>query len=266
MNTRTEPEIAAGDDVPLRAAGVIPAFNEVSTIRDIVARAARELDKVIVVDDGSSDGTAVALAGLPVTLLSNPVNLGKSESLRKGMLHAVETGASAIITLDADGQHRPEDIPRLIAAHRRAPGAIIIGARLRDRGKMPGVRYAANCFANFWISWAAGYRVSDSQSGFRLYPARVIAALDLSKDRSRAFVFESAVLINAAWMGVRSVSVRISAIYSQHTRASYFRPVVDVLLITRMVAWKLLKSGFNIRRVLETRQCAKTMPQSDTAS
>ena len=230
-----------------RIAVVIPAFNEAQTIRDIAARALRHVECVIVVDDGSDDGTAVALQGLPVIVLRNETNVGKAASLRRGMVHALSEGAGAVVTLDADGQHEPEDIPRLFAAHLRHPDAIVIGARTRGREAAPRARYFANRFADFWIGLAAGYRMSDSQSGFRLYPASVLAAIDIRNDTSRGFVFESAVLIDAARAGVGSVAVGISAIYHTGTRPSHFRPVADVLLITRMVAWKLL-SGPGLRR------------------
>src|SRR5687768_14160703 len=116
---------------------VIPAFNEASTVRDVVTRALREADHVIVVDDGSDDGTGEMLRDLPVKVLRNPVNLGKASSLRRGMLSALMDGASVVVTLDADAQHEPEDIPRLLAAHARNPHAIIVGARLHEKCRIP---------------------------------------------------------------------------------------------------------------------------------
>ena len=95
---------------------VIPAYNEARTVREVASRALQQLGDVIVVDDGSADGTAAALDGLPVTLVSNPVNMGKGASLWRGFSAALAAGAEAVITLDADGQHRPEDIPRILAA------------------------------------------------------------------------------------------------------------------------------------------------------
>ncbi|HEV8106332.1 MAG TPA: glycosyltransferase family 2 protein, partial [Burkholderiales bacterium] len=160
-----------------RLAGVIPAYNEVATIRNVAERTLAQLPEVIVVDDGSTDGTADTLAGLPVTLVRNPRNLGKAASLWRGISLAIAEGAEAVVTLDADGQHRPEDIPRLLEAHRADPRALVIGARLHEGDRIPAERYYANRFANFWISWAAGQRVEDSQSGFRIYPAPLLRAL-----------------------------------------------------------------------------------------
>ena len=244
---------------------VIPAYNEAPTIRDIVIGALRQVDRVIVVDDGSSDGTAAALEGLPVTVLRNSRNLGKAASLRRGMDLALQEGVTAVITLDGDAQHEPAEIPRFIAAHLRFPGTIVIGARLHERDRIPRARYIANRVANFWIAWAAGYPLSDSQSGFRLYPASLLDALDVRRNRSAGFVFESEILIDAARAGVQSVAVPIAAIYRTQARPSYFRSCVDVLLITRMVAWKLLSRGLDIPGLVRSLRSQDPEHQSKTA-
>ena len=130
---------------------VIPAFQEAATIRDVAERTLRQVGALIVVDDGSSDGTAAALEGLPLELLRNPANLGKGASLWRGMQRALELGARAVITLDGDGQHRPEDIPALLAAQRAMPEAIVIGSRLHLRQEIPPLRYHANRCGDFWV-------------------------------------------------------------------------------------------------------------------
>jgi glycosyltransferase involved in cell wall biosynthesis len=231
---------------------VIPALNEAGTIRDVVTRALDQVARVIVVDDGSRDGTAERLADLAAVVLRNPMTLGKAASLRRGMAHALAHGAAAVITLDGDGQHAPEDIPRLISAWRQHPGSIVIGARLHDSANIPRMRYLANRFANFWIAWAAGYPLPDSQSGFRLYPAAMLESLNVGENRSDGFVFESEILIDAAHAGIESVAVRIPAVYRAGARPSHFRPVVDVLMITRMVAGKLLRRGLYLRGLLQS--------------
>ncbi len=236
----------SGDDSSAFAV-VIPAYNEARTIRDTVARTLALIERVIVVDDGSTDGTAGELQGLPVTVLRNPRNLGKSASLRRGMAEALSCGAVAVITLDGDGQHLPEDIPRLIAKHKTYPASIVIGARLSNSRNIPLARYCANRFANFWVAWAAGYRISDSQSGFRVYPGSVLRALAAVDDRSRGFVFESKILIDAGRSGIQSITVPVAAIYPPGRRRSHFRPIGDIAAITRMVAWKLLSRGLYLR-------------------
>lgn len=222
------------------AAIVIPAYNEARTIGDVAQRALVQLPLVIVVDDGSTDGTAAPLEGLPVVLLRNEANLGKAGSLRRGATEAMRRGAQLIITLDGDGQHAPEDIPLLLEAHRTAPGHIIIGARLHRRDRIPRSRYRANRVANFWISLAAGYPIADSQSGFRLYPARIFSQARVRYERAHSFVFESEVLIEAARLDARAVCVPVGVIYSDRARASHFRPVLDIARIVRMVAWRLI--------------------------
>src|SRR5262245_54264133 len=113
-----------------RAAALIPAYNEAGTIRDVAERTLRVNPWLIVVDDGSTDGTQAALSGLPLMPLRNSRNSGKGASLWRGIRLALEQGAEAIVTLDGDGQHRPEDIPRLLEAWEAQRNAIVIGSRL----------------------------------------------------------------------------------------------------------------------------------------
>jgi glycosyltransferase involved in cell wall biosynthesis len=231
---------------------VIPAYNEAATIRGVAERTLHQAARVIVVDDGSSDGTSAALEGLPVTLIRNPRNLGKTASLWRGMAVALAENAAAVVTLDGDGQHRPEDIPRLLEVHRTDPSALVMGARLHAGGSIPAERYYANRFANFWIAWAAGQRIEDSQSGFRVYPATLLRELPPLIGRAGSFVFESEVLIEAGRRNVRLAWVPIPAIYEPRGRPSHFRPVADVVLITRMVAWKLVSRGFYLRGLVRS--------------
>jgi glycosyltransferase involved in cell wall biosynthesis len=222
---------------------VIPACNEAATIADIAARALAVAATVIVVDDGSTDGTHERLAGLPVCLLRNDRNRGKAASLWRGMQHALALGADGVVTLDGDGQHAPEDVPRLVRAAREHPDDVVIGARLIGRKAAPRARRIANRVGDFSIGWAAGQSLDDSQSGFRVYPATLLRRLEVDHGPSRGFVFESEVLIAAARLGHRIRSVAIAAVYPKGARPSHFRPVVDVARIGRMVAWQLLRRG-----------------------
>lgn len=215
---------------------VIPAYNEQATIRDIATRALAIANIVIVVDDGSSDNTVAELDGLSVTLIQHPHNLGKAASLWDGINEARKHDVDVIVTLDGDGQHAPEDIPLLISQHEQTPGQIIIGARLADKAAIPPKRYYANKIANFWIAWAAGYPIQDSQSGFRLYPSELFDGLRISTGKTSSFVFESEILIKAAHKGIYSYSVRIPAVYAENARPSHFRGVRDITFITLMVA------------------------------
>lgn len=228
----------------MKAVVVIPAYEEVGMIRDVAIRARRHVDTVIVVDDGSEDGTVAQLDGLDVTVLRHETNRGKAATLWTGFDHALALGADAIVTLDGDGQHGPEDIPRLLAAHARFPERIVVGTRLHDRANFPARRYYANCFARFWISWAAGYPIADTQTGFRVYPARLFTLVKHADFRAEGFVFESEVLIVAAHHGIRGVGVPIPGIYPKTARPSHFRPVADITRIVVMVAGHLVRRGF----------------------
>lgn len=232
----------------MQIAIVIPAYNEERSIVDVAKRALQQAAHVIIVDDGSTDKTLGLLEKLSaenresteLIVLSNKTNMGKAASLWKGMQYAQNLGVDAIISLDADGQHRPEDIPRFLKTAQQHPDTIIIGARLADKKSIPAKRYYANKFANFWLSWAAGYIIDDSQSGFRLYPSKLISQINPDTQRSKSFVFESEILIDAAQAGIKSIPIKIEAIYNPDARPSHFRGVTDILLITRMVAWSLI--------------------------
>lgn len=240
----------------MKPVAVIPAYNEAATIRDVAERTLGFVRDVIVVDDGSSDGTAAQIRGLGITLVSNPRNLGKGASLWRGFALALAEGADAVITLDGDAQHCPEDIPRLVDAARAHPGRIIIGARVWDRDTVPPLRSFGNRFANFWVAWAAGFPVTDSQSGFRLYPAALLREVNLNP--SARFAFESEILIEAGRAGVRTAAVPIAALYPLEGRASHYRPVADTARIVRMIAWKLLSRGLDLPRLVRSLSLARS--------
>ena len=233
-------------------AAVISAYNEAATIVDICRRSRAQLVNVVVVNDASSDHTAALLANEDITLLHHAHNQGKASTLWTGMRYAMEHGASGVITLDGDGQHAPEDIPRLIRAIEAHPNCIIIAARVRNTQSAPRLRRFANRFADLWIGWACGTALYDSQSGFRYYPASLIRRLDIPCGARRGFVFESEVLIEAAWLGVPSVAVPIESSYPPGARISHYRPVRDSVCIAHMVAVRLLRRGFYPKGLLRS--------------
>ncbi|MBH0176495.1 MAG: glycosyltransferase family 2 protein [Nitrospira sp.] len=226
---------------------VIPSYNEAATVREVAARARRHCPHVIVVDDGSVDGTVQALAGLDVTVLRNDENRGKAGSLTRGFDHALAHGAAGVMTLDADGQHAPEEIPSFLEQTVQYPAAFIIGARRRDQRQTSFWRYAANRIADFWIGWAAGMPMEDSQSGFRLYPAQLLRAVTIPHGRHASFVYESEILIEAARQGFELKHVIVSVTPRSGPSPSHFRPLADIAGIVRMVAWKLISRGLYLR-------------------
>jgi glycosyltransferase involved in cell wall biosynthesis len=233
--------VERGGDVAV----VIPALNEALRIREVVEQTLRHCPWVIVVDDGSDDDTAACLHDLPVTVLGHPQRRGKGAALRTGFAEALARGARGVLTLDGDGQHDPADLPRLLAAAARHPGAIVIGARLRHRAAAPAHRRMANAFGDWGVAWAAGHRIADTQSGQRYYPASVIALGDVPGED---FVFEAQLLISAArQLGVRCVAVPVETRYcggdGRPLRRSHFRPLRDLYRITSHVVRQVLRQG-----------------------
>ena len=237
-------------------AAVIPALNEALRIREVVEGALGACDHVIVIDDGSDDDTAAKIADLPITLLRHPQRMGKGASLRDGFREAERLGMAAVTTMDGDGQHAASDIPRLIAAANRHPGCVIIGARLRKRASQPTYRRIGNDFGDWGIAWGCGFRVRDTQSGQRLYPASVFTLRDVVGE---GFVFEAQLLISAARRaGARVVGVPIETRYQcadapQTFRKSHFRLFRDLYAITSHVVVQVVKQGHVIREYRRAR-------------
>ena len=235
------------NNLDYRFAIVIPAYNEEATISDVAQRALKQCKDVIIVDDGSCDKTIAKLDGLPITLIKHNTNSGKAASLWSGFTAAMKRDIDFIITIDGDAQHAPEDIPLIIEESIRHPNNIIIGSRLANKLDIPAKRYYANKIANFWIAWAAGYPISDSQSGFRLYPASLFQNLNISVSIKNSFVFESEIIIKAAQKGIQSRPVPIPAVYAENARPSHFKGVRDITLITIMVAKSLIGRGMYLQ-------------------
>ena len=225
---------------------LIPALNEQLRIAEVVAACLPHCDTVIVVDDGSTDDTVACLAGLPVVLLRHAQRRGKGAALRTGFAEARRRGLAGVLTLDGDGQHSGQDIPRLLAAANRHRGQIIIGARLRNRAAKPPLRRLANEFGDWGLAWGTGYQIADSQSGQRFYPAAVIALEDVPGED---FVFEAQIMISAARaLGVGCVSVPIESRYAcsdspQQFRRSHFRPMSDLWRITSHIVTVAVRRG-----------------------
>ena len=214
----------------LRARGicvVIPTFNNAGTIADVVRRVMTHCLDVIVVADGCTDETLGILQGIEdITVVAYEKNAGKGTALKRGFKKALEMGFAYAITLDADGQHFPEDIPTMLHANQKHPGSLIVGRRkgLEKAERSKGSKFA-NAFANFWFAIQTGHRLKDTQTGFRLYPLKKLRGLSLLTSRYEA---ELELLVFASWHGVEIVSVPVNVYYPKpEERVSHFRPIPD---------------------------------------
>ena len=221
----------------MRAIGLIPALDAEDTVGEVAAGALRHLGEVVVVDDGSADGTAAAARRAGAHVISHGRNLGKGAALSTGFKYALEKGCEAVVTLDADGQHDPDEIPKLLEAAEGGAG-IEIGSRLWDRERIPKARYYTNMVGVGAISWRAKNKLADSQSGFRFYKADVLRGMKLT---GTGFEAETELLIRAGRRGFKIASVQARAVYSEEIlRKSHFRTVAD----TYRICMTFLKSFF----------------------
>jgi len=222
---------------------VIPALNEEAAIRSVVEGVLAAGLPVIVIDDGSTDDTAVILREVPVTVVSHAVRKGKGQSLREGFAEARRLGFDAAITMDGDGQHHAEDLPRLLSMHECCAEALLLCARTQGRSEQPPLRRFGNRCADFFVGWSCRQPITDSQCGHRLYPLSLFDHVRLPK--SDGFVFESELLIDAARAGTPILSIPIRARYHPDRRDSHFRPFLDVMRIIRMISGKLIPRGLD---------------------
>jgi glycosyltransferase involved in cell wall biosynthesis len=240
--------MAANRSGNTRFAVVIPVFNHGRTVRSVVAEALKLEASVIVVDDGSSDNGCMSLASMPgVQLIHHTANRGKGAALLTGF-RAAAGSADWAVTMDADGQHHPADAHALIRAIPCGLRPIVIGYRRQmAKAGAPWTSRFGRGFSNFWIRMAGGPRVSDSQSGFRVYPLPETIELGV---RARRYQFEVEVLVKAGWSGMPVVEAPVRVVYqSERERISHFRPVVDFMLNSCMFARLICQHLFAFKRL-----------------
>lgn len=214
---------------------LIPAYNEQATIQDIVDRCLRYSPHVMVINDGSTDGTIEKLKNIPTVVFSNPINLGKGATLLRGFQAAIEKKYRGVITLDADGQHDPNDLAQFLSLSEKFPEEFIIGARWTERDQAPKVRLWANKIADFFISCAARKRLYDTQSGYRYYPVSFLKDYLSCAQMPNRFAFEAEILVAAVRMGLSVRYVDIASCYPEGARASHYHPGKDTWEITKTV-------------------------------
>lgn len=214
---------------------VIPTYQNAKTLLKVVADVHRVVDTVFVVDDGSNDGTAALLDKAtgnerPEKVLTHPKNCGKGAALKTGLTYARQQGFRYAVTVDADGQHRADDIPTLLKAVEEGPDAIAIGSRGLQHENMPAKSTFANRFSNFWFALQTLQRLPDTQSGLRVYPLRRLHGLRWMSARYEA---ELTLLVFSAWAGVKLLPVPVSVYYPpRDQRVTHFRPGRDFTRIS----------------------------------
>jgi glycosyltransferase involved in cell wall biosynthesis len=217
----------------LKAPGIaaaIPAYEAATTVADVVVRTAKLVGHVLVVDDGSVDGTARAAAAAGARVLRHARNLGKGCALRTAFDELFARGFAAVVTLDADGQHLPEEIPRLVGLADAAD--LVIGSRAHLFERMHPIRRTSNRGSSWAISRVAGQPLPDVQSGFRLYSRRLVERLGFPEHRFEA---ESAVVVRAVRAGFRVACVPVALAEADGRATSHYRPLADSLRIVGAV-------------------------------
>ena len=225
---------------PVRPLCAIPVFNHAATLAPLAREARVHVPDVLVVDDGSTDADLAAqLAGEAVTVVQHDRNRGKGAALRTALAFARERGFTHLVTLDADGQHAPADLPRFLEAIRRAPEALVLGVRNFTVPNVPRASRFGRAFSNFWIALETGVVCADTQCGYRAYPVGLVSQLPLS---GRRYEFEVEVLTRGFWAGLPLAEVPVATWYAPPgERISHFGKVHDNLRIARVHARLLLR-------------------------
>lgn len=221
----------------MKVFALIPALNAEKSIADVVRDARAQLADVVVIDDGSSDRTGEVSRANDATVLRHEVNQGKGASLKTGFKYAVDNGYDGVITLDADGQHLPSEIPKILKAHEESGADLVIGGRAHLFGEMLPRRRLANRFSAWTIAMCAGTRVTDSQSGFRFYSTKLLGAITLHTD---GFDMESEVIVRAGRGGFKIITTPISLGFIDGISTSHYKPLKDTIRI----AWTVFRARF----------------------
>lgn len=231
---------------------IVPTYNNAGTIGAVMASLVKYSENILVVNDGCTDATSAILStfgfreisleevraagrdGLVLrkkTVLNHPRNMGKGTALKNALMAAKAAGYRYAVTIDADSQHFPQDIPVFVEAIMAEPGTLLVGSRNLQSENMPGCNTFANRFSNFWFRIETGVRLDDTQCGFRMYP---IEGTDYSKwYYTSLYEFELEALVFASWSGIKVKNVPVRVYYPpQEKRVSHFRPLRDFTRIS----------------------------------
>ncbi|EJG01020.1 DUF2062 domain-containing protein [Flavobacterium sp. F52] len=208
---------------------IVPTYNNQKTLKKVLDSILDFTTNIIIVNDGSTDSTTEILKSYSqVTQIHHPKNLGKGRALRNGFRKALEMGFEYAITIDSDGQHFAADIPVFLKAIQDEPNALLIGSRNMTQENVPKKSSFGNKFSNFWFKFETGIKLDDTQSGFRLYPLRLLP----KRFFTNKFEFEIEVIVRAAWKGIVVKNIPIQVLYDPAERVSHFRPFQDFTRIS----------------------------------
>ncbi len=214
---------------------IVPAYNAAQTVGDVVRSCREFVNNIVVINDGSRDETAGAATIAGAEVVTHPTNRGKGAALKTGFAWALERGYDIVITLDADGQHLPREIPKFLHAREETHADLIIGGRSHLFEEMLPRRRLANRFSAWSIAKASGTRITDSQSGFRLYSANLLRNIRLHTD---GFDMESEIIVHAGRRGFKVLTIPIDLGFVDGISTSHYRPLKDTLRI----AWTVTRA------------------------
>lgn len=248
----------------LQCVVIIPTYNNAGTVCSVISDVKEYSDHIIVVNDGSTDDTRTLINNIPgITVIDYAKNMGKGHALAKGIRKAIELGYRYAITIDSDGQHFADDIPVFIKRISEVPDSLLIGARNLKADNMPSKNTFANRFSNFWYKVETGMTLSDTQSGYRLYPLDRIKKIHTI---TSGYEFEVEIIVRSAWCGINVENVPVKVYYApKGERVSHFKPFKDftrisilntvLVLIAFLVyyPWRFLKAltFSNIRKFID---------------
>ena len=227
----------------LKCCVLIPTYNNATTIGKVITDVLQFSDDVCVVNDGSTDNTLEVIAAFhQIKLHSYSKNKGKGWALRQGFEFARKNGYDYAITIDSDGQHFADDLPVMLEALEQHKNAIVVGARNMNQTNVPGKSSFGNKFSNFWFTLETGLSIPDTQSGYRLYPIKLLEPIRFFTYK---YEFEIEVIVRAAWAGIDVLAVPVKVYYPPaEERITHFRPFQDFsrisVLNSVLVIWTFL--------------------------
>ncbi|MBE8724917.1 DUF2062 domain-containing protein [Flavobacterium hungaricum] len=208
---------------------IVPTYNNQKTLKRVLDSILKYSSNIIIVNDGATDSTNEILKEYSqLVQIHHPKNLGKGRALRNGFRKAIELNFEYAITIDSDGQHFASDIPCFLAEIQKQPNALLIGGRNMTQENVPKKSSFGNKFSNFWFKFETGIKLEDTQSGFRLYPLKLLP----KQFYTNKFEFEIEVIVRAAWKGIVVKNIPIQVLYDPAERVSHFRPFQDFTRIS----------------------------------